>query len=472
MAVQWDLHEMYLAFLQAPLYHLVIEGLLMVWVVWLLLRKPKTRETKLTRKEQEELIADWHPEPLVPINPDRSHPALNPLVIEGKVGKHVYIQGNRCLNLGSLNFLGFAESQEINNSAVECINKYGVGSCGPRGFYGTVDVHLDLENRLAKFMKLEEAAIYAYGFSTIASAIPAYAKRGDVIFVDEGVNFSIQQGILASRSDIRYFKHNDMNDLERLLKEQNAKDIANPKRAKMTRKFMIVEGVYMNSGDICSLPEIIELKMKYKVRLFIDESISFGTLGHSGRGVTEYYGIPVDHIDLIMGSMENAISSVGGFCVGSTYVVDHQRLSGQGYCFSASLPPMLAAAAITAIDTMEKQTEIFLELNNVCRKMHAHLSELRRFRVGGHKDSPVKHLYLKESSECTKNDEKLLRDITAECVSKGLAVVVASYLEESEHLEPQPSIRLSVNRLLDESNVQQAIKIINEASDFVLTLKS
>ena len=122
----------------------------------------------------------------------------------------------------------------------------------------------------------------------------------------------------------------------------------------------------------------------------------------------------MDHIDLIMGSMENAISSVGGFCVGSTYVVDHQRLSGQGYCFSASLPPMLAAAAITAIDTMEKQTEIFLELNNVCRKMHAHLSELRRFRVGGHKDSPVKHLYLKESSECTKNDEKLLRDITAE----------------------------------------------------------
>jgi len=225
MAVQWDLYEMYLAFLQAPLYHLVIEGLLMVWVVWLLLRKPKSRGTKLTRKEQEELIADWQPEPLVPTNFDRNHPTLNPLVIEGKVGKHVYIKGNRCLNLATHNYLGFVESQEISNSAVECINKYGVGSCGPRGFYGTVDVHLDLENRIANFMGLEEAAIYAYGFSTIASAIPAYAKRGDVIFVDEGVNFSVHQGIVASRSDIRYFKHNDMEDLERLLKEQNAKEI-------------------------------------------------------------------------------------------------------------------------------------------------------------------------------------------------------------------------------------------------------
>ena len=115
-----------------------------------------------------------------------------------------------------------------------------------------------------------------------------------------------------------------------------------------------------------------------------------------------------------MGSMEYAISSVGGFCVGSTYVVDHQRLSGQGYCFSASLPPMLAAAAITAIDTMENQTEMFLELNNVCRKMHAHLSELKGFRVGGHKDAPVKHLYLRESTECLRSDEKLLRDITTE----------------------------------------------------------
>ena len=135
----------------------------------------------------------------------------------------------------------------------------------------------------------------------------------------------------------------------------------------------------------------------------------------SGIDIDTYYlNYQADHVDLIMGSMEYAISSVGGFCVGSSYVVDHQRLSGQGYCFSASLPPMLAAAAITAIDTMEKQTDMFLELNNVCRKMHAHLLELRRFRVGGHKDAPVKHLYLRQSSECVTNDEKLLRDITAE----------------------------------------------------------
>lgn len=172
------LHTLYT---QAPLYHLVIEGLLLVWVFWLLLRKPNTRRSKLTFKvpnlvliafmirvrngifyfsqEEEELIADWRPESLVPSNQDPNHPALSPLVIEGKVyslpadneyavlihvliflqaGKHVIIQGNRCLNLATHNYLGLVENQKIEESTIECMNKYGVGSCGPRGFYGTV----------------------------------------------------------------------------------------------------------------------------------------------------------------------------------------------------------------------------------------------------------------------------------------------------------------------------------------------
>ncbi len=182
---------------------------------------------------------------------------------------------------------------EFKESAISAIEKYGVGSCGPRGFYGTIDVHLDLEQKLAKFFNVEEGIIYSYGFSTIASAIPAYSKRGDIIFADEGVHFAIQKGIVASRSDVRYFKHNDIDDLERLLKEQEEADIKNPKKAKITRRFLVIEGLYLNHGDLCPLPRMVDLKYKYKYRIFLDETVSFATIGKTGRGVTEYYNIQV-----------------------------------------------------------------------------------------------------------------------------------------------------------------------------------
>lgn len=118
-----------------------------------------------------------------------------------------------------------------------------------------------------------------------------------------------------------------------------------------------------------------------------------------------------------MGSLEYAIPSVGGFCVGTSYVVDHQRLSGLGYCFSASLPPMLAAAAISALESMEQQTDMFFELNNVCRNLHQALSSMHHLKLGGHKDAPVKHLRLAKSTGCHKHDGQLLRQIANEVIT-------------------------------------------------------
>ena len=170
---------------------------------------------------------------------------------------------------------------------------------------------------------------------------------------DEGACFSIQMGLLASRSRVHYFKHNDMEDLERLLKQQQEEDKKNPKKAKVTRRFLVCEGLYINYGDICPLPELIALKEKYKVRIFMDESVSFGVLGEKGKGVTEYYNIPIEEVDMICVSLENAMASIGGFCCGRAYVIDHQRLSGQGYCFSASQPAMMATAAMKALEILQ-----------------------------------------------------------------------------------------------------------------------
>lgn len=239
----------------------------------------------------------------------------------------------------------------------------------------STDIHLKLENRIAEFLKVEEAVLYSFNFSTIASAIPAYSKIGDVIFCDEGVHFAIQKGLTASRSLVKFFKHNDVQDLEKLLQEQAEQDLIDPKKAKSTKRFLVVEGLYFNHGDICPLDKIMNLKKKYKVRLFVDETVSFGVLGDSGRGITEHLNIPIKDVDHISASLENAICAYGGFCAGSSFIIDHHRLSGLGYVFSASLPPLQAAVALSAINILDSKPDLIDNLRKNCKQMHSILSK-------------------------------------------------------------------------------------------------
>lgn len=220
-----------------------------------------------------------------------------------------------------------------------------------------------------------------------------------VLISDECVNFAIQKGIDASRSRIVYFKHNDMRDLEQKLIEQQQLDIKKPKKAAVTKRFLIVEGIYMSTGDMCPLRELVKLRSKYKLRLFLDETVSFGTIGKNGRGLTEFLGIDKSEVDLISASLEASVESVGGFCVGSHYIVEHQRLSGLGYCFSASQPPLLTQAAISALDIFEKDKKIFGQLNDAAEKIDSKFKELTRLKLQGHPISPVKHLYLRDDKE-------------------------------------------------------------------------
>ena len=283
-----------------PQYHTFLLALTIPWIAWFFARRRFQSQDNSSNEELDRKLEQWIPEPLIP-EPQKNHPSLNPRKITSRVGKRVTVNGRDCLNLSTHNYLGLTEDSNIEEIAIETVKKYGVGSCGPRGFYGTLDVHLELEERLAQFMEMEEAVVYSYGFSTIASAIAAYCKRKDMIFVDEKVNFSIQKGLEASRSKIQYFKHNDVEDLESLLKSTKGLNKKNSKNVETTRKFLIVEGIYMNTGTICPLPELVALCRKYKLRIFVDESISFGTLGATGKGVTEHFNVPRHEIDVIMG---------------------------------------------------------------------------------------------------------------------------------------------------------------------------
>ncbi|XP_036158319.1 serine palmitoyltransferase 1 isoform X3 [Myotis myotis] len=432
-AEQWVLVEMVQALYEAPAYHLILEGILILWIIRLLFSKTyKLQErSDLTVKEKEELIEEWQPEPLVPpISKD--HPALNYNIVSGPPSHSIVVNGKECINFASFNFLGLLDNPRVKAAALASLKKYGVGTCGPRGFYGTFDVHLDLEDRLAKFMKTEEAIIYSYGFATIASAIPAYSKRGDIVFVDRAACFAIQKGLQASRSNIKLFEHNDMADLERLLKEQEIEDQKNPRKARVTRRFIVVEGLYMNTGTICPLPELI------------------------------------DDIDLISANMENALASIGGFCCGRSFVIDHQRLSGQGYCFSASLPPLLAAAAIEALNIMEENPGIFAVLKEKCRRIHKALQGISGLKVVGEALSPAFHLQLEASTGSREQDAKLLQEIVRQCMDRSIALTQARYLEREEKCLPPPSIRVVVTVEQTEEELEKAASTIKEVAQAVL----
>ncbi|CAM4730794.1 hypothetical protein PO909_022181 [Leuciscus waleckii] len=462
---QWVLVEMVQAFYEAPAYHLILEGILILWIIRLLFSKTyKLQErSDLTEKEKEELIEEWQPEPLVP-PVSKDHPSLHYDVVTGPPSHKIIVNGKECVNFASFNFLGLLDNERVKLKALTSLKKYGVGTCGPRGFYGTFDVHLELEERLAKFMRTEEAIIYSYGFATIASAIPAYSKRGDIIFVDEAACFSIQKGLQASRSFIKYFRHNDMEDLERLLKEQEIEDQKNPRKARVIRRFILVEGLYINTADICPLPELVKLKYKYKVRIFLEESMSFGVLGEHGRGVTEHFGVNIDDIDLISANMENALASIGGFCCGRSFVIDHQRLSGQGYCFSASLPPMLASAAIEGLNIMEEDPGIFRVLREKCKHVHDALQGTPGLKVVGESIAPALHLQLENSTGSRANDLKLLRTIIDYSLDRRVALTLARYLDKEERFLPPPSIRVVVTVEQTQEEIQNAAKCIREAA--------
>nr|CAB3266547.1 serine palmitoyltransferase 1 [Phallusia mammillata] len=458
----WVVAEAIHSALHAPLYHLIVEGVLVILIIRLVFSKSYKIQDKapLSEEEKDELVSEWQPEPLVPPMQETTKSSR---VVSGPIGKSLVVNGMTCNNFASMNFLGLNGHARIQEQAQNCIEKYGVGACGPRGFYGTFDVHLELENRLAAYIGVGEAIMYSYGFSTVASAIPAYAKRGDIIFVDEAVCFAIQKGLQASRSKIVFFKHNDMQDLEVKMQKQAERDKLDPKKAKVVRKFMIVEGIYFNTGQLCDLPKLVELKYKYKVRLFVDESLSFGVLGEHGKGVAEHFNIPVSKIDLISSSLEYSLASVGGFTCGSDHVVNHQRLTGQGYVFSASLPPLLARAAIESLNMMQEDPGMFERLRYKASKMQSLLGRIPGIEITGYHESPSFHIR-RATPVSPKKDMEFLNNVVDECGKNGVCIVVASRLKSDEIKQDwPPSIRIAVTVEMTDSDIETAAEVIKEA---------
>ena len=353
LSIHWWFDQLVFTWAQDP-GHLALEVLCFCVIVYLYHRKPydPRDQERLSPQEEDDLIRTWKPEPLA-----TAPPALAALrqvpVVQAYNHQQLVIGGKAYLSFASSNFLGVASLQSVKAACRATIEKYGVGSCGPRGFYGSFDIHLEVEARLAEFFHAPACILYSDGIATLASVIPAFSKRGDLIVCDEAVHFGIQQGIRLSRSNVLYYKHNDMEDLERILNQVQEKDLRQP--GKLNRRFIITEGISEHCGDLAPLPHIVRLKQRYKYRLILDDSFALGVLGATGRGSLEHWSLDVEQCDLLCASLDHATATVGGFCIGSHQVVDHQRLSGAGYCFPELDTRVLTDAGFLFLSEIEQR---------------------------------------------------------------------------------------------------------------------
>jgi serine palmitoyltransferase len=341
--------------------------------------------------------------------------------------------GRTVTNLASFNFYNFVANETLKEKAIQTLRTYGVGPCGPPGFYGTQDVHMKTEADVAAHLGVPECIIYAQSFSTISSVIPSFSKRGDIIVADKAVNFAIRKGIQISRSTVRWYEHNDMEDLERVLQKVTKEQAKKP----LTRRFIITEGLFENIGDVVNLPKLVysqeqqtlntywrfaqvELKLKYKFRLILDESCSYGVLGRTGRGVTEAQNVDAAEIDMIVGSLSGPLCAAGGFCAGNSEVVEHQRISSASYTYSAALPALLSTTASETISLLQEQPEILTGLRDNIKAMRAQLDPRSDWvHVSSSVDNPIMLLVLKAEVVASKNlsiedQNQILRDVVDE----------------------------------------------------------
>ncbi|KAH3899408.1 related to Serine palmitoyltransferase 1 [Saccharomycodes ludwigii] len=400
-------------------YRTMIELCLIIYGIIYFLAKPKKTRAHnannlyLSNKETNLLIEEWEPEPLaVPISEDvdKSGAAWRlksiPKIVKYYNSKPNYVdlQVNgaentytNVLNMSSFNFLQLNTHPEVMDAITETIKNYGVGSCGPAGFYGNEDVHYNLEYDLAKFFGTENAVLYGQDFCVAPSVLSTFAKRGDFIVADNQVSVSIQNALSLSRSTVYYYQHNDMDSLESLLIKINEDEKHEPI---IHRKFIVTEAVFHNSGDLCPLDKIAELKEKYKFRLFLDETLSLGVLGAHGKGITEHFGFEKTGsvVDIVVGSMANVFGLSGGFVLGDDVMSYFQRIGSNAYCFSASLPPYGAKGCSAILDVLKRDNSTVLNLQKNSRKLHdlffSTTSILNYFQITSSEYSPIVHLSL------------------------------------------------------------------------------
>lgn len=282
-------------------------------------------------------------------------------------GTEVEIKGKRMLMVGSNNYLGVTHDPRVREAAIKAIERFGSGCTGSRFLNGTLELHEELEERLAKFLGYESALVFTTGFQTNLGVISSLIGRGDVIFTDRENHASIMDGCRLGFGEMRKFRHNDMADLEEQLRREAPRLRGG--------QLIIVDGVFSMLGDLAELPRICELAGEYGARILVDDAHSVGVMGEHGRGTAEHFGVE-DKVDLVLGTFSKSFGSIGGYVAGSDDVMRWVKHHARSMIFSASLPPASCAATLAALDIIEQEPERRVRLHENAEFMRKGLHEL------------------------------------------------------------------------------------------------
>jgi len=342
----------------------------------------------------------------------------------------VTMDGREVVMLGSNNYLGLTNHPEVKAAAQAAIAKYGTGCAGSRFLNGTLDIHVELEERLAAFMRKPAAVTFSTGFQVNLGVISCLVERGDVVYLDKMDHACIIDGARLGFGTVIKFDHNDMDDLQRRLRLGDSRK----------GSLIVVDGVFSMEGDIVNLPRLVELAGEHGCRVMVDDAHGIGVLGEHGRGTAEHFGLE-DKVDLIMGTFSKSLASVGGFVAGDERVINWIKHRARSLIFSAAPPPASVASVIKAIEIIEREPERRQQLWENTRFMAAGLAGLG-FDTGD-SNTPVIPVVVRDDrlaffmAKRLQEEGVFVNPVIAPAVPPGEAILRTSYMatHKREHLE-------------------------------------
>jgi 8-amino-7-oxononanoate synthase len=304
--------------------------------------------------------------------------------IESDQDTIVSINGKKVLMFGSNSYLGLTNHPKIKEAAIKATEKYGSGCAGSRFLNGTLDIHIELERKLAEYVQKDAALVYSTGFQVNIGVIPTVTDRNDYILIDELDHASIIEATRLSFAKVMKFKHNDMHSLERLLKK------CEPNRIKL----IVVDGVFSMDGDIADLPGIVELAEKYDATVMVDDAHAIGVIGEHGAGTASHFGL-TNKVDLIMGTFSKSLAALGGFIAGDAETMNYIKHHSRSLIFSASITPASAAAVLAALEIIKSEPE---RMENLWKITHYAIDNFKKlgFDIGS-TQTPIIPLFIRDN---------------------------------------------------------------------------
>ena len=320
-------------------------------------------------------------------------------VIESGQDAEVEMKGNKISMFGSNSYLGLTSHPKVKEAAIKAIRKYGTGTAGSRFLNGTLDIHIELEERLARFVNKEAAIAFATGFQSNLGAIPTIIGRNDVAVIDEQCHASIIDATRLSFGRILKYRHNDLESLEKVLKNLENGNTSNGLR------IIITDGLFSMEGDIAKLDGIVKLANEFNCSVLVDDAHGLGVLGNNGAGTVDHFGLN-DQVEMIVGTFSKSLASVGGFVASSKEIINFLQHNARSLIFSASMPPSSAASVIAALDIIETEPQ---HVERLWENTHHAISRFKDLGVDiGNSETPIIPVYIRNNEKAFMISQMLL----------------------------------------------------------------